>query len=35
MSNENNNNAKFDEAIAEVKNLRGGGKGFCLGYFGR
>lgn len=23
MSNENNNNAKFDEAIAEVKNLRG------------
>lgn len=34
MSNENNNNAKFDEAIAEVKNLRGG-KGFCLGCFGR
>ena len=30
MSNENNNNTKFDEAVAEVKNLRGGVKAFAL-----
>lgn len=30
MSEENNYNAKFDEAVAAVKNLRGGVKAFVL-----
>lgn len=30
MSEENNCNAKFDEAITAVKNLRGGVKAFVL-----
>lgn len=30
MSEENNYNAKFDEVVADVKNLRGGVKAFVL-----
>ena len=30
MSEENNYNDKFDEAVADVKNLRGGVKAFVL-----